>query len=378
MKIAHFGQKNCMTTEGGVEVVVAELAMRQVALGHEVTCYNRSGHHISGKTFDVPRVKEWKGIRMKYVFTIPQKGLAAVSSSFFSTLACVFGSYDIVHIHAEGPAFFCGLLVLSKIFNRNLRICWTCHGLDWKREKWHGGIGAKFIKQGEKNIVRYADEIIVLSKGVQKYFENTYGRKTSFIPNGVSKPITRKPNLIKEEFALEGQDYFLYLSRLVPEKRADLLIDAFKQVRTNRKLVISGGVSDSKEYFEELKRKALEDERIIFTGFVEGQKKEELYSNAYVYILPSDLEGMPLCLLEAMSYGNCCLVSDIPECKNVIESCGMTFRHADESSLIERINKCDRDEDLVAQYKGESSEYVLRNFDWNHIVEKIENLYQKI
>ena len=191
LNIAMFGQKRIPSREGGVEIVVEELCSRMVAQGYNVTCYNRGGHHVSGSEYDSKRLKEYKGIRLKTVPTIEKKGLAAVSSSFFAELCCAFGRYDIVHIHAEGPAFFAWL---PKLFGKKVIV--TIHGLDWQREKWKSGFGSKFIHHGEKNAVKYADEIIVLSKGVQDYFEKEYGRKTVFIPNGVNRPKIQEAELI--------------------------------------------------------------------------------------------------------------------------------------------------------------------------------------
>lgn len=161
LKIAMFGHKR-WSREGGVEIVVKELCTRMAQQGCEVTCYNRSGHHVSGAEYDDVDKTDYKGITQKYVPTIEKKGLAAVSSSFFAALYSAFGKYDVVHIHAEGPAFFSWL---PKMLGK--RVVVTIHGIDWQREKWQFGFGSKFIRQGEKNAVKYADEIIVLSKGVQ-------------------------------------------------------------------------------------------------------------------------------------------------------------------------------------------------------------------
>ena len=163
LNIAMFGQKRIPSREGGVEIVVEELCTRMVAQGHNVTCYNRGGHHVSGSEYDSKRLKEYKGIKLKTVPTIEKKGLAAVSSSFFAALCCAFGKYDVVHIHAEGPAFFTWL---PKLFSKKVIV--TIHGLDWQREKWKSGFGAKFIHHGEKNAVKYEDEIVVINKGVQE------------------------------------------------------------------------------------------------------------------------------------------------------------------------------------------------------------------
>ena len=316
IRLAVFGQKR-LSREGGIEIVVKELCTRMAQNGCEVTCYNRAGHHVSGAEYD--KTIEYDGIRQKVVPTIEKKGLAAVSSSFFAALCSAFGRYDVVHIHAEGPAFFCWI---PKLFGK--RVISTIHGLDWAREKWKFGVGSKFIRQGEKNAVKYADEIIVLSKDVQKYFLETYGRETHFIPNGVNRPEVREAKLITDHFGLEKDSYILFLGRLVPEKGIRYLVEAFKNVKTDKKLVIAGGSSDTDSFMEKVKDLAKGDDRILFTGFVQGAMLDELYSNAYIYTLPSDLEGMPLSLLEAMSYGNCCLVSDIPECAEVVEDKAFT------------------------------------------------------
>lgn len=366
-----FGQKRIPSREGGVEIVVEELCTRMVALGHNVTCYNRGGHHVSGSEYDSKRLKEYKGIRLKTVPTIEEKGLAAVSSSFFAALCCAFGRYDIVHIHAEGPAFFAWL---PKLFGKKVIV--TIHGLDWQREKWKSGFGSTFIHQGEKNAVKYADEIIVLSKGVQDYFEKTYGRKTVFIPNGVSNHIEREPQIIKNKFGLGKDEYILFLGRLVPEKGIKYLIEAFKQVDTEKKLVIAGGSSDSSEFENEMKELAKEDKRILFTGFVQGQELEELYSNAYVYVLPSDLEGMPLSLLEAMSYGNCCLVSDIPECVDVVEDKAIIFQKSDVNSLYTKLVDICCNSSNVQSFKRTAEEFVCNKYSWNKIVKDTCCLYR--
>ena len=168
----------------------------------------------------------------------------------------------------------------------------TSGGIDWQREKWQSGLGSKFIHQGEKNAAKYADEVIVLSKGVQDYFKETYGRETHFIPNGVNRPQIREASLITDKFGLKKDSYILFLGRLVPEKGIRYLVEAFKNVKTDKKLVIAGGSSDTDSFMEELKELAKGDDRILFTGFVQGAMLDELYSNAYIYTLPSDLEGM--------------------------------------------------------------------------------------
>ena len=371
VKIAMLGHKSIPSRQGGIEIVVEELAVRMAALGHQVTIYNRSGHHVSGKEFDQKKLREYKGIRMKYVPTIDKKGLAAMSASFFAAVAAAFGKYDVVHFHAEGP---CAMLWLPKLFGK--RCIATVHGLDHQRAKW-GKFASTYIMLGEKCAVRFADEIIVLSEGVQKYFLDTYGRKTRFIPNGVNRPVLHEAEIIKNKFGLEKDTYILFLGRLVPEKGLRYLIQAFKQVKTDKKLVIAGGSSDTDEFASELWEMAKDDDRIIFTGFVQGQELDELYSNAYVYTLPSDLEGMPLSLLEAMSYGNCCLVSDIDECASVVEDKALVFRKSNVDDLKEKMQlACDR-VDIVSQMKACAADFICKKYNWDDVVSETLSLYRK-
>lgn len=369
LSVAMFGQKR-LSREGGVEIVVKELCTRMAKTGHKVTCYNRSGHHVSGAEYD--RKTEYTGIRQRFVPTIEKKGLAAVSSSFFAALCSAFGRYDVVHIHAEGPAFFCWI---PKMFGK--RVIVTVHGIDWQREKWKSGFGSKFIRRGEKNAVKYADEIIVLSAGVQKYFEKTYGRKTRFIPNGVNRPEIQKSELITEKYGLTKDSYILFLGRLVPEKGLRYLIEAYKQTKTDKKLVIAGGSSDTDSFMKEIKELAKDDERILFTGFVQGKMLDELYSNAYIYTLPSDLEGMPLSLLEAMSYGNCCLTSDIPECTEVVEDKALIFKKSDVDDLRNCLqDACDHPE-KIWELKKQAADFICEKYNWDDVVEETMKLYRR-
>ena len=366
-----FGHKRIPSREGGIEVVVEELSTRMVKLGHQVTCYNRGGHHVSGKEFDGERLHEYKGVKLKTVPTINRKGLTAVSSSFFAALASAFGRYDVVHIHAEGPAAMCWI---PKLFGK--RVVVTIHGLDWQREKWKNGFGSKYIHLGEKMAVKFADEIIVLSKGVQEYFQKTYGRKTLFIPNGVNRPVLRKADLIKNKFGIDKDGYLLFLGRIVPEKGLRYLIEAYKELHTDKKLVIAGGSSDTDDFMQEIQTLATGDDRIIFTGFVAGQALEELYSNAYLYLLPSDLEGMPLSLLEAMSYGNCCVVSDIAECSEVVEDKAVTFQKSNVQDLKEKLQRLCDDPATVQKYKNEAADFICSKYNWDEITQKTLEVYE--
>lgn len=371
LNIAMLGHKRIPSREGGIEIVVEELSTRMVKLGHHVTCFNRKGHHVSGSEFDSCQLSEYKGVKLKPVWTLDKKGFAALSSSFCAAIKAAFGKYDVVHFHAEGP---CAMLWIPKLFGK--RCIATIHGIDWKRAKW-GGFASKYIKFGEKVAVKYADEIIVLSEGVQKYFMDTYGRKTVFIPNGINRPVISEPRMIKEKFGLDKDRYVLFLGRLVPEKGISYLIEAFKQIDTDKKLVIAGGSSDTNVFLRQIKKLAEIDERIIFTGFVQGQLLEELYSNAYVYVLPSDLEGMPLSLLEAMSYGNCCVVSDIAECAEVVEDNAVIFQKSNVEQLKEKLQDLCDHPDKVKLYKESASDFICQKYNWDDVVDRTVVLYRK-
>ncbi len=369
MKIAMIGHKRIPSREGGIEIVVDELSSELVRRGHEVVAYNRKGHHIAGSKFEEKELKEYNGIKLKSVFTFESNKLNAVVYSFLAALRASFGKFDIVHFHAEGPASMC---FLPKLFRK--RVIVTVHGLDWQRSKW-GGFATKFLKFGERTAAKYADEIIVLSKNVQDYFFKTYNRETVFIPNGISKPEIKGDLEIKEKFGVGKDEYILFLGRLVPEKCVLTLINAYKNIKTDKKLVIAGSASHTAEYVKELRYQAKDNENIIFTDFVQGELLEELYSNAYIYCLPSDLEGMPLSLLEAMSYGNCCLTSDIAECTEVVEDKAETFKKGSEEDLTLKLNSLLLNPQLVTGYKLNASSFICNKYSWQDVVDKTLELY---
>lgn len=364
-----FGHKHIPGREGGVEIVVEELSRRLAERGHFVTCYNRKGHHVSGKAFDERSRRSYRGVRLRTAWSLDRRGLAAVTSSVSAAFLTAFGCYDIVHIHAEGPAFMCWLPKLA-----GKRVIVTVHGLDWARAKW-GRFASWYIRSGEKAAVKYADEIIVLSRNVQKYFQETYGRNTVYIPNGVTIQEKKEAALIREKWGLEKDGYVLFLGRLVPEKGVHYLIRAWEKIGTEKKLVITGGSSDTAEYMEELRRMA--GSNVLFTGFQQGQVLEELYSNAYIYVLPSDLEGMPLSLLEAMSYGCCCLVSDIPELTEVVEDKAAVFHHSDEADLAEKLQALLCDEARVKAYGNGAATFVAERYSWDRMTDETLRLYRK-
>lgn len=386
MKIAMLGHKRIPSREGGVEIVVEELSVRMATLGHDVTVYNRKGRHVSTGEQEQRELCEMKapgtktkqknmyrGVRVLSVPTFEKKSLNAVVYSFFAAIRALFGRYNVIHFHAEGP---CSMLPIPHFFG--IRTVATIHGLDWQRAKW-GGFATRFLLFGEKMAAKYADEVIVLSENVKQYFKETYNRDTMYIPNGINRPECRVADVITEKYGLMKDSYILFLARLVPEKGVHYLLDAYEQLDTDKKLVIAGGSSHSDEYMEEIKKRSVKNSNVIMTGFVQGRELEELYSNAYIYVLPSDIEGMPLSLLEAMSYGNCCLVSNIPENLNVIENggeyIGEIFEKSSVEDLRDKLAQLLKESDTVREYQGKSADYICEKYQWDRVVEETLKLY---
>ena len=369
MRIAMLGHKRIPSREGGVEVVVEELTTRLVQRGNDVVVYNRKGNNVSDKRIKTKKIKEYKGAKVKTVFTINKKGIDALLYSFIASIRVAFGRYDCIHYHAEGS---CAMLWIPHLFRKRTVV--TIHGLDWQRSKW-GGFATKYIKFGEKMAAKYADEIIVLSKSVQQYFNDTYGRETNYIVNGVNKPEIKEANIIKEKYGLEKDNYILYLARIVPEKRLDLLIDAYKQIDTDKKLVIAGGSSHTNDFVNLINEKVANNDKIIMTGFVQGEELQELFSNTYLYCLPSDVEGMPISLLEAMSYGRNCLVSDIEENTQVCQEYATSFEKSNLEDLKEKLSECLKGNNRHSE--DEISNYILSKYNWDDVVEETKKLYRK-
>lgn len=364
------GHKVVPSRRGGIERVLTTLCPILVQMGAEVTCYNRSSDRVENEYVGTVKNGEYLGVKIKKAWTVNFKGLAAMIASFTAAFSAAFGNYDVVHFHAEGP---CAALWIPKLFGK--KCVATVHGLDWQREKWGKGFASKYIKFGEKVLAKYADEVIVLSQSAADYFKETYGRDTVIIHNGIEKPALREPNLIREKFGLEKEEYICLVSRLTAEKGVHYLIDAYQKISTSKKLVIAGDTSDTDDYVKMLKEKAAGNENILFTGFVSGDLLDELYSNAYLMVLPSDLEGMSLCLLESLAYRNALLCSDIPENKSVAEDRAVYFEKGSVDSLAEKLSLLASDPDYTASLRDGADEFILAKYNWYDIAKETCDVY---
>jgi len=375
LRVAMIGQKLVPSREGGVEIVVWELAKHLRDMGYEVDCYNRSGYGRSAKSYDrIPGKKGvYKdGIRILTIPTPRNNKLNAIVYSFLATLRALFGGYDVIHYHAEGP---CLMLWLPKLLR--IRVVATIHGLDWQRAKW-GNFASKMLRLGEKIAATYADEVIVLSKNMQEYFWHEYGRDTYYIPNGID-PLPKAPapgDTLTYYPQIRTGEYILTLSRIVPEKGIHYVIEAFRQLDTDKQLVIAGGPSNAEEYMQQIRDLAAQDDRIIMSGFADAPRVQELMSNAWVYVIPSDVEGMSISLLEAMSCGNCCIVSDIMENLEVVEDKAVRFRRGRPEDLKEKLEHLLRHPEAVEKYRSEASDFICSKYNWKKMTEEIAELYK--
>jgi glycosyltransferase involved in cell wall biosynthesis len=361
MKIAMVGTKGIPATWGGIERHVEEISVRLAAMGHDVTVYCRP--HYTETNDSV-----YKGVKLKKLPTVNSKNFDAIVHTFFATMNAMSKDYDVVHYHAIGPGT---LSMLPRIVGKKTVV--TVHGLDWQREKW-GKSAKAFLKFGEWASVLFPSHTIAVSRFLKSYLDDKYGREVCYIPSAVTDPIFRKPNKIRE-FGLGENDYILFVARLVPEKGCHFLIDAYKRLKPKQKLVIAGGSSLSDEYVAELRAHECED--IVFTGYVFGEALHELYSNAYCYVHPSTIEGLPVTLLEAVSYGNCIVASDIPPNAEVVQDAGLLFESQNVDSLQEKLKMVIENPVLARTYGERAKTAGVSEYNYDSVAEKTEKVYKK-
>lgn len=368
LRIAFIGQKGIPAHFGGIEFHVDELSRRLVQRGHRVSVYVRSWYTAGNLT-------TFEGIELVHTPTIRSKHLDAFLHSFTSSVHALGQDYDIVHYHALGPSFFAWIPRF-----RGQKCVVTIHALDWQRPKWGRGARA-FLKMTERTAMYLPHATIAVSHALQARFEGKYARPIHYIPNGVNVPPLTPAHLISEQYGLLGQDYVLYLGRLVPEKRVDWLIEAFCRTSSPLRLVIAGDDQDARGHTRYLQQRVGGDRRVFFTGTVGGQIKEELLSNALCYATASNVEGLPIAVLEAMAHARCCLASDIPPHREIIEPGrdGLLFAQDDSETLAGAL------EDLFAQSSDyrqalgrEARRHVEKRYSWDSVADAMEALYARL
>jgi len=374
------------SASGGIEKAIEELSTRFVRSGHHVTVFCRARYSEANSS-------SYQGVRIQTLPAIYTKHLEAISNTV-AAISCTLRGYDVIHINAIGPAL---LSFVPRLFGRKVVV--TVHGLDWKREKW--GTPAKLVlRLGAWASATFPNRTVVVSQTLAAHYRETYDKAVTYIPNGVTLPEPAKSELLGP-LGLKNDDYVLFLSRLVPEKGCHTLIDAFRRLETGKKLVIVGAPSHSEEYAASLRRLADGDPRILFTGALHGSAKDAAYRGAYCFVLPSTIEGMPLVLLEAMSYGKCCLCSDIEENLEVIAPSGhesrrdidhpsnrtgsvlggpfgLSFRTGDASHLREQLAFMLDRTDLVSELGEKARTHVANAFNWDRIALEYLRVYHEV
>ncbi|MGE4291128.1 MAG: glycosyltransferase family 4 protein [Desulfovibrio sp.] len=377
MRLAFLGLRGIAEgVSGGIERHVRELALRMAAQGHEVTVFCRARYETHPDTF-------FRGVRLIKLPALSSKHLEAISHTALCQPFVLFG-YDVVHFHATGPSL---LSWLPRLTGRTVAV--TVHGLDWRRAKW-GKLASLVLRAGAWTSAHCPQTTIVVSRELQRHYQAVYGRETVYIPNGVNPPTLRPLERLRR-FGLEERGYLLSLGRIVPEKGLHDLVTAFRAWDTDLKLVLAGDPGHAEAYAARLRGLAGDDPRIVFTGALYGADKDEVFSNARLFCLPSELEGMPIALLEAMSYGCACLVSDIPECLEVVRPQSapqdvhedalasqepLALVHvAKDASDLGRALRALPGEDALARMGARARKHVLACYDWDGITARTLSTY---
>jgi len=374
MKIAMIGQKGIPANIGGVERHVEELSTRLVNHGHEVIVFCRNWY--------VPKkIPQYQGVQLVFTHSWYTKHLDAISHTFFSILKATQLQVDVFHFHGVGPALLCWL---AKILCPSAKVIVTFHTPDQFHEKWNK-LAKYMLRLGEWFACKIPDITIVVSKNLQHYCRQIYKKETVYIPNGAKTCHQKSPSTILVPFKLNAHEYILMCSRLVPHKGAHLLIEAWKKAKQlhpehfqNKQLAIVGGSAFTDDYVKQLYLMAKEDPSIILTGPQTGEILEALFTHSYAMIHPSSSEGMPIAILEGMSYGKCVLGADIPENKEILKSHGLAFEKENVVDLAQKIIFLLEHPDILDEKGQQARMYVAKHYDWDDIAQTTHHLYEWI
>ncbi len=361
------GQKGYPPVHGGIEKHVAELAARLPGLGCEVDIYSRPHYSSANGPADLP------GVRIHRLPSIPTKHLDAISHTIVSTGHVLFRQADVVHYHALGPGLLAGM---PRWFKRQATVV-TVHGLDWQRDKW-GKVARSVLRLGESASAGLPDRTIVVSRALREHYLAQHKKATSYIPNGIAPPVYREPSLIRQE-GITGE-YVLFVGRLVPEKGCHLLLEAWRrlpaELRARFELVIAGDAGFTSGYVAKLREEAPAGVR--FLGYVHGPILDELYTNTSLVVLPSTLEGLSITLLEGMSYGRCCLVSDIPPNLEAAGDEAVMFASGDAKDLGNQLAALLDDPEKRDRMGERAQIRAIENYSWDRVAAMTADLYREL
>ena len=360
LRIAMIGVKS-IPAAGGIARYAEELGSRLAARGHDVTVYCRK-HYLddpaSGATHKGMRRAVTPGLRGKY-FDAPTHTLTAAVDSLWK-------DFDVLHVHGLAPGF---VTPFVRGMSRK-RIVLTVHACDWQGSKW-GSIARQCMKQAAGVALGFSHRVTVVSRGLEQLMREN-GHDACYAPPGVRVPEIMPPAEILAH-GIEPHRYVLCVARLMPEKGIHYAVEAFKRIPGDLQLVIAGDCPYRSGYVDRLKAEA--DDRVKFVGYATGRFLEELYSNAYLYLQPSDLEGLSVALLEAMSYGRCVLASDIPQNVEGLGGHGHLFRAGDVDALTHQLQRL-LDDPLACRSEFDPArEHVAREFNWERTTDIFEDVY---
>ncbi len=368
------GQKGIPARFGGIETHVDQISTRLAARGHEVSVFCRNRFKPEDAAIAKvdglnkgPTGFTYKGVRLVYRPSVPTKHLDAASHTFFCALETAFRrSFDIVHFHGIGPSAFAPVARLG-----GQTVVSTIHALDWRQVKW-GKWAKRALLKGEETAIRSSRGVIAVSEILRDYIGRKYGVSARYIPNGATILPIKPPNRIKQ-IGLEGGDYILTVGRIIPDRGVHTLLKAFASVDTPLKLVVVGSEMPRTDYSRRLEEMA--DDRVIFTGDLYGEVLEELYSNAHLYVLASEVEGLPITVCEAMGFGRCALLSDIPENSEVGGDVAVYFKTNDVSDLRFLLQELLKDSTVVAERGRRGRERIEERFNWDRVTDEVEQYY---
>ena len=361
LRVAFIGGRGMVSKYSGIETYYEEVGKRLVQMGHPVTVYCRS--------YFTPALATYEGMQLVRLPTFRSKHLETFVHTWLSTVHAMFSGCDIVHYHAQGPALFS---FFPRLVGKKTVV--TVQGQDWQRKKW-GRVASLTLRLGELASARLPNRTMVVSQALQQRYRTAYGVQATYVPNGSMIRQRVTPSQLPE-LGLEPDNYILFLGRFSPEKNCRLLIEAYETLDTNAKLVLAGGSSYTNAYVDELRRH--QSEKIVFLDWVYGPALDELLTNAALFVLPSDLEGLSLALLDAMGAAVCVLTSDIPENREVIADTGFTFRPGDATDLARMLQLLlsDPRARVVAGQKAQAR--VREHYLWPHIATQISHSYVEL
>jgi glycosyltransferase involved in cell wall biosynthesis len=365
-EIYTFGFRGFPGVQGGIETHAEQLAPRLVELGYKVTACTRSPY------VDANGERKWKGVNLLRLWTVRNTYFETLLHSLVCAIVAGFRRPEIVHVHGIGPAIVTPLLRLL-----GLRVVVTHHGEDYNREKW-GWAARTVLHTGEIMGMSFSHKRIVISRTIETLVTAKYGKSCEVIPNGVVFPnLPRQTDKIEELGLVPGQ-YILTVGRLVPEKRQLDLVQAFRKARLNGwKLAIVGRIDHENSYADRLAAEATATEGVVMAGFQSGETLRQLYAHAGLFVLPSSHEGLPIVLLEALSYGLPTLVSDIPSNLEVVSDPARIFKMGDVDELSSKL------ETLAAVKMDASAREAVRRenarrYDWSDIAAKTAAAYSDL